>query len=37
MVQLMSVDANRLCNSAPYLHLFWSAPFQVANVLLMCC
>ena len=29
MVQLMSVDANRLCNSAPYLHLFWSAPFQL--------
>ena len=19
----------RLCNSAPYLHLFWSAPFQL--------
>jgi len=36
MVQLMSVDANRLCNSAPYLHLFWSAPFQlvVSTVLL---
>jgi len=29
MVQLMSVDATRLCNSAPYLHLFWSAPFQL--------
>jgi len=36
MVQLMSVDAYRLCNSAPYLHLFWSAPFQlvVSTVLL---
>jgi ATP-binding cassette subfamily C (CFTR/MRP) protein 1 len=29
MVQLMSVDAVRLCNSAPYLHLIWSAPFQL--------
>ena len=29
MVQLMSVDGVRLCNSAPYLHLVWSAPFQL--------
>ncbi|EKX39426.1 hypothetical protein GUITHDRAFT_160006 [Guillardia theta CCMP2712] len=36
MVSLMSVDAQRLCSSAPYLHLFWSAPLQltVATILL---
>eukprot|EP00960_Hanusia_phi_P063575 765515-Hanusia_phi.AAC.2 len=36
MVSLMSVDAQRLCTSAPYLHLFWSAPLQltVATILL---
>jgi ATP-binding cassette subfamily C (CFTR/MRP) protein 1 len=30
MVSLMSVDATRLCNSAPYLHLFWSTPLQLS-------
>uniref|UniRef100_A0A6T8KKU6 ATP-dependent transporter ycf16 n=1 Tax=Hemiselmis andersenii TaxID=464988 RepID=A0A6T8KKU6_HEMAN len=29
MVSLMSVDAQRLCGVAPYLHQFWSAPVQL--------
>lgn len=29
MVSLMSVDAQRLCGVAPYLHQFWSAPIQL--------
>jgi hypothetical protein len=29
LVSLMSVDAQRLCNTAPYLHQFWSAPMQL--------
>lgn len=29
MVSLMSVDSQRLCGVAPYLHQFWSAPLQL--------
>ena len=29
LVSLMSVDAQRLCNTAPYLHQFWSSPMQL--------
>jgi hypothetical protein len=29
LVSLMSVDAQRLCGTAPFLHQFWSAPIQL--------
>ena len=29
LVSLMSVDAQRLCSTAPFIHQFWSAPMQL--------
>ena len=36
LVSLMSVDAQRLCSTAPYIHQFWSSPMQlVVSVVLL--
>eukprot|EP00301_Raphidiophrys_heterophryoidea_P005610 c12337_g2_i1.p1 GENE.c12337_g2_i1~~c12337_g2_i1.p1 ORF type:complete len:1012 (+),score=248.52 c12337_g2_i1:94-3129(+) len=33
IVSLMQIDAQKICDAVPYLHLTWSAPFQLAVAL----
>ena len=35
IVNLMSVDAQRLMNLATYLHLIWSAPLQIVLAIVL--
>ncbi|KAL3931766.1 MAG: hypothetical protein SGPRY_000991, partial [Prymnesium sp.] len=35
IVSFMQIDAAKLADSAPYLHMFWSAPLQIAIAMAM--
>jgi ATP-binding cassette subfamily C (CFTR/MRP) protein 1 len=35
VVSLMQIDAQKICDAIPYLHLTWSAPFQLSVALYM--
>ena len=35
IVNLMSVDAQRIMDLAPYLHMLWSAPLQIVVALVL--